>query len=56
LEDNAECCDPRQAFITDIENFITSLTVDKNDDIIIGIDANEMLYDEISKGAIIGLV
>jgi hypothetical protein len=27
LEDNAECCDPRQAFITYLEKFITSLTI-----------------------------
>jgi hypothetical protein len=29
LEDNAECCDLRKDFITDLEKFITSLTVKK---------------------------
>jgi hypothetical protein len=56
LEDNAECCNPRQAIITDLEKFITSLTVDKNHEIILGIDANETLYDEIGKSAILGLM
>jgi hypothetical protein len=33
-----------------------SLTVDKNHDVILGLHANEMLYDEIGESAIIGLV
>jgi hypothetical protein len=56
LEDNAECCDPRQASITDLEKFITSLTVDKNHDVILGIDANETLYDDIDESEVLGLV
>jgi hypothetical protein len=56
LEDNAEYCDSRQAFITDLEKFIASLTVDKNHDVILGIDANETLYDEIGESAILGLI
>jgi hypothetical protein len=56
LEDNSECCDKRQYFITDIEKFITSLTVDKNHEVILGIDANEMLYDEIGESVLLVLI
>jgi hypothetical protein len=56
FEDNAECCDPRQAFITNLERFITSLTVYKNHDVILGIDANKTLYDKIGESAILGLI
>jgi hypothetical protein len=56
LEDNTECCDPRQAFIKDLEKFITSLTVDKNHYVILIIDANETIYDEIGESAILRLV
>jgi hypothetical protein len=56
LEDNAECCDPRQAFITDLEKNITSLTVDKNHYVILGIDANETFYEEIGESAILELI
>jgi hypothetical protein len=56
VEDNAACCDPGQAFITDFEKFITWITVDKNYDVILGIDANDTLYDEIDESAILGLV
>jgi hypothetical protein len=56
LEDNAECCDPRQAFITDLEKFITSFTLETNNDLILRIAANETLYDEIGESAILGLI
>jgi hypothetical protein len=56
LEDNAECRDLSQAFITDLEKFITPLTVDKHHDVILGINANETLYDENDKRSILGLV
>jgi hypothetical protein len=46
----------RGRLIKDLEKFITSLTVDKNHDVILGIDANETLYDEIGESAILGLV
>jgi hypothetical protein len=48
LKDNAKFCDQRQAFITDLEKFITLL--------ILGIDTNETFYDEIGESAILGLV
>jgi hypothetical protein len=35
---------------------MTSITVDKNHDVILRIDANEMLYDEIGESAILGLI
>jgi uncharacterized protein Yka (UPF0111/DUF47 family) len=56
LEDNAGCYNQRQAFITDLEKIINSLTVDKKHNVILGIDANETLCDEISEIVILGLV
>jgi hypothetical protein len=56
LEDNDECCDTRQDFITDLEKFITSLKVDKNHEVVLGIDANEMLYEEIGESVLLGLI
>jgi hypothetical protein len=55
LEDKDGCCDPRQAFITDLENFITSPTVEKIT--MLYLEQMPMIHsDEIGDGTILGLV
>jgi hypothetical protein len=46
--------DPMQAFVADLEKFITSLTLDKNHDDILGMYAYE-LYDKTGESAILDL-